>query len=101
MACFMSSTLPRCEQPQPRRVLASTKDALVADRDERDIREDLQVAFAIGLGQHGAVLQRLAHQSRLNVSAAIAADELRHAWLSKIAPKMAKGARTAAPFSVR
>ena len=66
--------------PAPALTTQPIDDALTADRDKRDIGEDLEVAFALGVRKHLAVLQRLAHQLRLDVRAAIVGDELGH-WI--------------------
>jgi len=42
------------------RGLAAIEDALAADRDQGDVGEHPEIAVAVGLGQHAAVLQRLA-----------------------------------------
>src|SRR5678816_366161 len=60
------------------RVLAAVEDALATDRDECHVREHLEVAIALGLRDDAAILQRLAHQARLDVGPTVAGDELGH-----------------------
>src|ERR1043165_6244774 len=74
---------------------AAVEDALPADRDEGDIREDLQVALAVGLGQHAAILQRFAHVARVDMGAAIAADELAHVRSTMMGLQLSPKTKTA------
>ena len=63
------------------RGLAAVEDALAADRHQGHVGEHPEIAVALGLGQDAAVLQGLAHQARVDVGAAVAADELGHGGL--------------------
>src|SRR5258706_53209 len=76
MTCFMPRTSASWNRPKSEPCIG--RWPLAADRDQRDIWEHLQVAVAVGLRQHAVVLQRLAHEARVDMGAAIAADELGH-----------------------